>query len=177
METLFEGLIPTFCLKINEQITPFWDLEYVEDKDFCENTGYKIKGKGSIFYAHHIIPCYWDLNKKIIVFGKIKDYYPTQLDYKKDEEVYVEVPYSETGIHSCLKKSKIVDIKYETFNTSIFRVKDAEIETLHHYFNEKEFNALQLNDIYEIRNWEPWYVLEDGQVVKWTSKLYHIYEK
>jgi len=175
METLYEGLIPTFCLKVNENIYPFWELDFVEDKDECLNTGYKIKGSNQIYYSHHITPCYWDFFNKKIVFGKIKDFYPTKLNFEKEEVILVDVEYSITGKHSCLRQSKIVDIKYEDYSTEIIKIKSTENGTLIYYFGKDNLNTLNLEDIYEIRNWKPWYILEDGEVIKWDHKLHHIF--
>lgn len=156
--------VKTFCLQINENFIPFWKLDLFEDEDYGE--GYKVEGDFQRHY-HDLKECYWDIKEKKIVFGKVKEIKGKNEEFFVDEVVYVEIskPYG------YFKESIIKEIVYEEYETSIHKIKNLEQYELDMYFTEQEQLELNLEDIYEIRTWKPYWKLDDGEVVKWGFKI------
>lgn len=76
----------------------------------------------------------------------------------------------ELGYSRTLAQSKIVDIVFESFNISINKGKKIE-EYWKRHFNEVKFED---HLIYCIKQWQPIYVLETGERIEYSHKLYHV---
>lgn len=158
--------IPAKALKISDtEYIPFWELTF----STCEmyGDGYTLKDDYKTHH-HNLSDCYWDTKKHKLLLGIVKDVYPEKTEFKKEEEVYVEAKYNS------FKEDKIIDIVYEEYESYIKSVKTViENNEIRFYFSEKEQKNLDVNAIYEFRNWKAYYVLESGETIKWDHKLKH----
>lgn len=158
--------IPAKALKISDtEYIPFWELKFVN----CEmyGDGY-MHGECYETYHHNLSDCYWDTKKHKLLLGIVKDVYPQKTEFNKEEEVYVEAK------NNSFREDKIVEIVYEEYGSQIKSVKNViDNNELRFYFSKKEQKNLDVNAIYEFRNWKAYYILEGGEKIKWDHKLKH----
>ena len=169
--TMDKRFVKTYCLQINEQFVPFWELNFFDDEDCGE--GYKIDGDYQRYYQD-LKECYWDTKEKKIVFGKVKEIKAESKELTVGQSVYVEMEHPNYGF---LKEAVIDEIVYEEYDTSIRKLKTLEQYELDWYFTKKEQENLNLEDIYEIRTWKPYYKLDDGEVIRWDYKIKKKFDK
>ena len=67
----------------------------------------------------------------------------------------------------------MVDIEYIEYDSEVKKVKKMEKYELNWYFTEEEQKSLNINDLYEIRSWKPFYKLASGKIIKWEYQLKH----
>jgi hypothetical protein len=149
--------------KENELI-PIWDERVEFEK--TEMYGNVIKLKDSYRHEHfNLVECIYDLKTKQIETGVELNYYPDEkaLEFKKGETVLFEKS------HRNLAEAKISQIVYEEYEMEIKRgckldkwwierLKDVEIDS---------------NSLYAIKQWKPFYILDNGIKIEWVHKLYH----
>jgi len=146
----------------NHELIPVWDerLTYTKSEMFGE--GFEIKDEYQ--KTNRVVECVYDLKKRTLSMGIELDYYPEEKDveYKKGEEVYYETS------HRKLKESKIKDIVFEDFDVTIVKGKKMD------GWCKKHFTDLVIdpNAIYAIKNWKPYYILENDVKIEWTHQLY-----
>ncbi len=157
-------LVPCYCIQIGNEFVPFWELKYRESEQFGEH-----------FYYDHserfndLIKCYYDLHTRKILLGKVKEVYPKETRYTKGELVLVEAK----GLYNTMRETTVVDVLFEEYETRIISVKGLEDYELDSYFTEEEQKTLILDDVYEIRQYQPTYVFSDGYKTKWEHEIKH----
>lgn len=155
--------IPILALQKKDNVLiPFWELEFIKSDLYGD--GYRIKETKEESFAN-LKEVFWDLKNQKIIIGIIKDYYPSNLEYSVGEDVLFEVKSREYGI------SKIKEIRYDTYETEIIKIKKSDNSTINWYFTKEEKALLNPNDIYEIRKWQPIYILENGKEIKHDHQL------
>ena len=103
------------------------------------------------------------MKTKKIEIGVDLDFYPEKLEFEKNEIVYVEKS------NRTLTETKVVDILYEEYELNIKKGKKIDGYWLK-YFKDKDIEKDQL---YAIKQWKPFYLLENGQKIEWPHQLYH----
>lgn len=162
--------ILTKAFKISDsEYVPFWELTWSDSEMYGEGFSH---GDSCRTSYTDLVDCYWDTLNHKLVLGIVKDVYPEKLPFTIEEDIYIEED------HSTFAEDTIVDIKYDSYKSSVATVKRmSDCNDLRYYFNEKEQSALNLNDIYEIRNWEPTYILASGKEIKWEHQLKHKFKE
>lgn len=157
--------ITTLAIQTKDhKLIPIWD-ERIEYKN-CELYGESVYFKNPSTKTYSFVECVYDLKTKELHMGIQLDYYPVEsdLEFKKDEEVFYEKS------HRVLSDAKIVDIVYEEFDLDIIKGKKMES------WDVEYFKNIDPNQLYAIKRWKPFYVLNDGVKIQWTHQLYHKFQ-
>lgn len=156
--------IPIKAIKTSDnELIPFWDksISYREDED-C-GRGANIKGHYHSYY--NFVDCVYDTETGKVEGGIYIDYYPdaNHLEFKKGQDVFFEKK------HRVLGESKIKEIVYEEFELSIHKGKD-----ISEYYQKTYVNInFESETLYAFKQWKPFYLLDNGVLIKWTHQLYH----
>lgn len=155
-------IIKAVKTKTNELI-PIWDERIIFEK--TELYGNVIRLKDDWHNHYSLIECIYDLKTKEISIGIELDHFPSdkELDFKIGETVLFEKS------HKHLSDAKISEIVYEEYDLDIKRGKN---------FNNWEFERfkdIQIDSktLYAIKRWKPFYILDNGNKIEWSHKLYH----
>jgi hypothetical protein len=161
--------IPTKALQVKDsEFVPYWKLKHQYHKDYGE--GFIIENDYKINY-NNLVDCYWDTKDHKLILGIVKDVYPEKTSYYEEEDVFIEVD------HSTYKEDKIQKIFYEEYESKIHKISSLiKHNELRWYFTKEEQKNLDINAIYEIRLWKPYYILYSGEIIKWDYKLKHKYK-
>ncbi|HNC58698.1 MAG TPA: hypothetical protein PLP33_24945 [Leptospiraceae bacterium] len=155
--------IKILALQIDNELTPFWELNYSNSNMFGE--GFSKKDSSTVYYSD-LIECIYDCEKKQIKPAVVKDFYPeTNSSFKVGESVFREVS------HDTYTEDEIIEVFYERYDSEFYTIK--KLRELTHYlqiFSEEELNS---ENIYEIRKWIPCYRMNSGTVIKWDYQLKH----
>lgn len=140
----------------NNELIPIWDerINFIKDKVY----GDSIQITGGYRNFRNLTECIYDLQTKTFQKGIELDQYPSVTDFKKGETVYYEVD----SYYKHLKEAIIVDILYEEYEMSIVKGKKLE-----------DVKDVQLDSLYCVKEWKPFYLLDDGTKIKYDYKLYH----
>lgn len=154
----------TAVLSSKNELIPIWDERIRYSKSEMYGHEVEIEGERG---SKNLVECIYDLKTKTLSAGIEIDVYPQKdkLEYKIGEEVLVEV-----GLNRVLEKTKIVDIVYTEFDLTIRKGK--KIENYQIGYNKDL--VIDPNSLYSIKNWKPFYVLENGAVIEYTYKLYRL---
>lgn len=165
---LYKRYIPCKCLQSGNDFIPFWELNWLKSEMYGEGFYQKDQSQYEASY-NNLVDCYWDSKDRKIILGQVKDVYPdeTKLEHKVGKTVLVELenPYG------AYKIDKISEIVYEEYETRIVKVKKLDSYELKWYFAEEEVKSLNKNDLFEIRNWKPYYKTESGLIIKWNHQI------
>lgn len=145
------------------ELIPLWDERIEFEKTEMYGNIIKIKGSGYGTESHSVIECIYDLKTKKLSKGIDLDFYPSpdKNDYKVDEEVYYE-----TGTFpKSLKEGKIKEIVFKDFDLRI--VKGSKMES----YWLKHFKGINPEDIYAIKVWKPYYLMEDGTLLTYNFQM------
>jgi hypothetical protein len=153
--------IPCYALKVNNEYTPYWKLDYSYEEDYGH--GYTTEDSYRTNYSN-LTECLYDLVEKKIVLGIVKDIYQKP-KYQVGQQVLVETGSSLYSIDS------IKEIVYQTYESTCYLAKDLDEYQLKWYFTEDEIKEIKLNELYEFRLWEPYYLLESGKLIKYNHQL------
>lgn len=148
----------------NNELIPIWDERIVFEK--TEMYGNAITLKDDRFRNHYsLVECIFDLKTKKLEVGIELDYYPSEndLEFKKGEVVLYEKS------HKTLSEAKITDIVYETYEMTIKRGRKLDNYWVSR-FKEYQFDG---DTIYAMKQWKPFYVLDNGIKIEWLHQLYH----
>ena len=147
----------------SNEIIPIWDprIKFDKSKDF----GCSVSVDVSYKKYHNFVDCIYDLKTKFISIGIELDYYPNKKDvqFKIGESVLHELS------HRVLEDSKIKDIVFEEYDVEIKRGNKLDDWWVKR-FPDVTFEPDQ---IYAIKSWKPFYILESGEKIKWEHQLYH----
>lgn len=149
------------ALNVDNNYIPYWELEYVEDED-C-GYGYKAKSSYKTYYGK-LTECLYDLVEKTVILGIVKDIYE-EPKYQVGQQVLVD-----NGSNT-YKLDVIKKIIYEKYESTCTKAKELDKYQLSWYFTEDEIKDIKLNQLYEFRNWEPYYLLESGRLIKYNHQL------
>ena len=135
---------------------PFWELEWNDD-----NFKRPINIDSDEW---EIIECKWDLKKKEVFLGTVKEIKLDPENFKIGDRVFFKkgfYPKNEGYI------STISDIIYkeEEYELIVKKFKKLPLWLLK-YFSQEELNTFQLNDILEVRLHKPYFELESGYIEK-----------
>lgn len=153
--------VPCYALKVDNEYIPYWQLKYVEDKDNRE--GYRVEDDYKAHYCK-LTECLYDLVEKKILLGIVKDVYENSL-FIVGEQVVLKLTNTKYTTDT------IKEIIYEKYKSNCIKVNDFDDYKLDYYFTKEEANKLKLNDLYEIRVWKPYYLLESGELIKYDYQL------
>lgn len=148
------------------ELIPLWDsrLTFEQSDDYGDY--FKMKGSWDKYFS--LTDCIYDLKTKKIEIGIELDNYPLEkdLEFKKGQTVLFEKS------HKVLAQATISDIIYEEFDLSINRGRKLEP-----YWVEK-FKDVKIdpNMMYAIKQWKPFYLLDNGIKIEWSHMLYHVYD-
>lgn len=154
-------LVKAIKTKDNELI-PIWDERIVFEK--TEMFGNVITLKDDMLDKHYyMIDCIYDLKTRELKPGIELDIYPNEdsLEFKKGDDVLFEES------NRLLKDAKIVDIVYEEYDLTIKKGKKIE-----KYYSNLIDCEIDKDSLYAIKHWKPFYVLDSGEKVENTYKLY-----
>lgn len=154
------------AIKTNEnKLIPIWDERIVFEK--TEMYGNTITLKDGYRSNEHfnVIECIYDLKTKQIEMGIELDHYPVEenLEFKKDEVVLFEKS------HRVLAEAKISEIVYEEYDLDIKRGRKLEKYWVGKFKNIE----IDSNTLYAIKQWKPFYVLDNGTKIEWSHQLHH----
>ncbi len=148
----------------DNELIPIWDKRLVFEKTEMYGNIIRLKDNYRDSYFE-LIECIYDLKTKQIEIGIELNYYPTEkdLEFKKDEIVFFEKS------HRNLAEAKITDIVYEEYKMEIKRGRE-----LDKYWIER-FKDIEINkdSLYAIKQWIPFYILDNGKKIEWGHELYH----
>jgi hypothetical protein len=140
----------------DNEIIPIWDerVSFVKDKDYGNLV--KIVGYHNHFY--NLTECVYDLQTKSVQKGIEIDQYPNITDFKKGEIIFYEV----NGSYKHIKEAVIVDILFEEYDMTIVKGKKLQ-----------DIKDVQPDSLYCVKEWKPFYLLDDGKKIKYDYQLYH----
>lgn len=136
-------------MTLKNEIIPFWDPRISYDKS--PDYGERVKIPEEMF--SNFVDVMFDLKTKTLSTGIELDHYPdeSKLTFKVDDEVYVEVE------HRYLRESKIKKIVYEKFDLDIKKGRKIE----QYVINRIKDIQIVADELYAIRSWKPFYILDD----------------
>jgi hypothetical protein len=145
-------------------LIPIWDDEIVFEK--TEMYGNVITLKGGFISGHcQIVECIYDLKTKQLEAGIEIGLYPADedLEFKKGDVVFFEKSYRH------LTEAVISEIVYEEFDLVINRGKNIDMWFV------KRLKGIEIdaNSLYAIKQWKPFYLLDNGIKIEYAHQLYH----
>jgi hypothetical protein len=145
------------------ELIPIWDERIVFEK--TEMYGNVISLKDGYRHYSNLVECIYDLKTKQIEIGVELNYYPIEkdLEFKKGEVVLFEKS------HRNLAEAKITKVVYEEYEMEIKRGRKLDKWWLER-FKDVEIDG---NTLYAIKQWKPFYILDNGIKIEWTHQLYH----
>jgi hypothetical protein len=154
--------IQAICTKENELI-PIWDDRITFNKS--EDYGEWVMVKGDAFHKYfNFIDCVFNLKTKTIELGIEIDNFPLEndLQFKVGQKVYFKKKYRK------LAEATIAEIIYTEYELEVVKGKKLDSRLVEKYKDmEIEGDAM-----YAIKHWKPFYLLDNGTVVKWKHELY-----
>ena len=154
-------------IKTDENVLiPLWDerLSYEKTKLFGNKITITMSGDRRE-KSFNLVECVYDLKTKQIEAGIGLNYYPPndELEFKVGEVVLVE------KTHRCLIEAKIVEIVYDEYDLVIKRGKKLD----KYWVNRFKHFEIDGNALYAIKQWKPFYLLDNGTKIENTYQLYH----
>lgn len=146
------------------ELIPLWDQRIVFEN--TEMYGNVITLIDDIYKKHfYPVECIFDLITKKLEVGIELDNYPIEsnLEYKKGENILYEKS------HHKLAEAIISNIVYEEYDMEITR--GSELDSW--YLAKFKNITIEGNSLYAIKNWKPFYVLDNGIKIKWPHQLFH----
>lgn len=149
----------------NKTLIPIWDdrLTFENHEDY-----------GNIIhvdedYQHHsrLSDLLYDLETKTVSLTQVINYYETSDFYKVGDSVY----YSEGVSSGPLTESVIKEILYEEFDIQTITGKRLLGDSSYYLQDTKDLTIIP-DMAYSIKTWKPWYLMEDGYLVKYSFSLH-----
>lgn len=156
-------IITLAVLNDEKKLIPFWDDKCIYKKgEYGEVISLS---DSSIKETYSFVECVYDLKKKQLEMGIELNHYPSEKDipFKINESVFVEQQ------HRYLVEAKVVEIIYEDFSVEIKRGKKLD-DWWSKRFKKVNFEP---NLIYVIKIWKPYFLLDNGTVIKYEHELFH----
>lgn len=143
----------------DKTLIPLWD-----ERVKCEKGEYDWQAKieGGNWRGETVVEAIFDLKTKTLSLGTEIDYYPETKEFKEGDTVLYEITYKEWGL------SKIHQIVFEEYDLDIRRGKK-----LDHWAKRvvEEKGNIEKDMIYCVKQWKPYYLLENGEVIQWDHQL------
>jgi hypothetical protein len=156
-------IITLAVLNDEKKLIPFWDDKCIYKKG---QYGEVVSLSDSSFNeTYSFVECVYDLKKKQLEMGIELNHYPSEKDipFKINESVFVEQQ------HRHIVEAKVVEIIYEDFSVEIKRGKKLDDWWIKRF---KDVN-FEPNLIYVIKIWKPYFLLDNGDVIKYEHELFH----
>jgi hypothetical protein len=146
----------------DSSLIPIWDERIVFEKSDMFGNSIQLKGSSK---DYSVIECIYDIKTRQLELGIELDYYPNhkELEFKINDEVFYEVSYKNLSI------AKIIDIVFEEYDLEIYKGSKLEGYWLERFKNIE----IDKNNLYAIKTWKPYYVLDNGVKIIWTYQLFH----
>jgi hypothetical protein len=148
---------------VNNEIIPIWDdrIEFRKTEMF----GNSLYLEGDNVEKFNIVECIYDIKTKKVFTGVELNRYPDEdkLEFKKGDNILVEVSGRK------LREAQIKDIVYEDYDIYINKGSKVDRFTTK-YFTDVDFIP---SELYAIKNWKPYYILDDGTKIEWEHQMYH----
>jgi hypothetical protein len=165
MEIKRNIIVQAILTKDNELI-PIWDERIEFEKTDMYGNILRLKGQYGNDH-HHLTECIYDLKTKQLSIGIELDYYPdnNEIPYSVGETILHE---AERFSHRTLSEAKISKIVFEDFEITINKGHKID-EYWKQRFPDVKFDK---NNIYAIKQWKPYYLLDNGVKIKSEYQLY-----
>lgn len=149
----------------DKTLIPFWDdrIKFYDHEDY----GNTIEVKGNYQKYFKLDDLLYDLETKTVSLTQTIDYYESLEYYKVGDSVY----YAEGISSGPLTESVIKEIKYEEFSISTVMGKRLLSDSSYYLENTKDLTIIP-DMAYSIKTWKPWYLMEDGYLVKYSFNIY-----
>ena len=152
------------AINTKEGLIPIWDSRITFQED--DVVGQSISVKGDTLFKEYfsLLDCIYDLKTRELNVGIEINVYPDEnkLAFKKGESVFYEQS------HKVISEAKISDIVYEEYDLKILRGKNMD-----DYYSARFKIIIERDTLYAIKNWKPFYVLDNGKKIIWEHQLYH----
>lgn len=148
---------------VDNEIIPIWDdrIEFRKTGMF----GNSLYIEGDNVEKINVVECIYDIKTKKVSTGIEINRYPDgdKLGFKKGDNILVEVSGRK------LREAQIKDIVYEDYDIHITKGSKIDRSTTKHFTNV-DFIA---SELYAIKTWKPYYILDDGTKIEWEHQMYH----
>lgn len=152
------------AIKTKENILiPIWDERVRFEKTEMYGNILTLDGVSRMMNTD-VVECIYDLKTKKLELGVELNYYPDEstLTFKKGQAVFVETQ------PRVLTEAIISDIIYTEYNLTIARGNKVD-SWIANKFKEIKFEKDQ---IYSIKYWKPFYLLDNGTIIEWEHNLF-----
>jgi len=144
-----------------DKIFPYNELTFVEDDYFGNH--YKFPDASHSEKIHKLTTMVWDLKKKCFKPTTVLSYNNPSADkYQIGKNYLIETK------HGHYKIDELVDIKFESYDTSFKKFKDVD-DWEKKYIGE--IPPLDKNEIVEIRTNKPTFVFKNGKETEWEHEI------
>lgn len=152
-------------LSKDKEIIPIWDSRIVFEKSELYGNGIRIPDSHGTYY--NLIDVIYDLKTKQLSTGIILDLYPDKdkSEFKEGDAVLYEKS------HRVLLPAVIKEIVFKEYSSIIKKGKKIEGYYIKQFSNQN----IVADQLYEIRTWKPFYLLDNGLVIEWDHQIYKQY--
>jgi hypothetical protein len=143
------------------EIVPIWDKRITYEDDYDYGPSYLFNRK-----REELRDVLFNINTKQLSLGVEIDFYnPSYSDFKVGDVVYVNVK-------KAVYKSSIKDIVYTNYKLNIYKGKDLEDYLISKIKQQYPNVQITVDGLYCIKDWTPYFLLEDNRIVKWEHELF-----
>ena len=146
----------------DHNLIPLWDKRVTASKSEMYGVQYHLDGEFSS--GGRLVECVMDINSKELFPGVPVDIYPDG-NFQKGEKVLYEVS------HRNLDTATIQDIVFEEYDSQIVKGKKMD-----KWYRERANMEIDPTFTYIIKNWKPFYILDNGKKIEWEHELYKIHQ-
>ena len=146
----------------DHNLIPLWDTRVSSSKSEVYGVQYHLDG--SFSRGGRLVECVMDINTKKLSPGIPVDIYP-EGELKKGEKVLYEIS------HRNLDLATIKDVVFEEYDSQITKGKKMD-----KWYRERVQTEIDPDSMYIIRNWKPFYILDNGKKIEWEHELYKIHQ-
>jgi hypothetical protein len=141
-------------------IIPIWDSRVTYEDHELYGPSYKLDKD-----REPLVDVLFNVNTKQLSLGINIDFYDSLFDFIVGETVYVNVKKT-------VYKSSIKEIIYTDYKLNIYQGKDLEQWLIDKIKKQYPDIQLTVDGLYSIKDWIPYYLLEDGRLIKWKHELF-----
>ena len=141
-------------------IIPIWDRRVTYEDHELYGPSYKLNRD-----REPLVDVLFNVNTKQLSLGVNIDFYDYLFDFNVGETVYVKVK-------EAVYKSSIKEIIYTDYRLDVYKGRDLEQWLIDKI--KKHYPSMQItvDGLYSIKYWIPYYLLEDGRLIKWKHELF-----
>lgn len=144
----------------DKHIIPIWDKRITYEDHELYGLSYNFNNR-----RQELRDIVLNLATKELSLGIEINIYPQQSDFKIGQSVYVKIKDS-------VYKSSIKDILYTEYNISIYKGKNLEEYFISYIKKQYPHIQITIDGLYYIKDWIPYYLLQDDRLIKWRSELF-----